>query len=178
MCSPTVSSLLLLYTECQARGENVSLAMESRGGKQVITFLYVQEEAGDSCVGEYNRNGQSNEISENREKHERDAMENEKKVPVKRERIVFPAQYSGQISCEKATKILRKAWPESVVRMLTVRKTGDRFEERCGLEHLEVEAFVENGFDFDNYFARPAHDCNWPHGFVPAYICNCKLNEN
>ena len=152
----------------------MSLAMESRGGKQVITFLYVQEETRDSCEGEKNINRVTNDQSE---KHERDAMENEKKKPVKRERIVFPAQYSGQISCEKATKILRKAWPESVVRMLTVRKTGNKFEERCGLEHLEVEAFVESGFDFDNYFARPANDCNWPHRFVPAYICNCKLNE-
>ena len=136
MCSPAVSTVLFLYTECQARGENVSLAMESRGGKQVITFLYVLEETQDSCEGEENIN---RVINDQRKKHERDAIENEKKKPVKRERIVFPAQYSGQVSCEKATKKLRKAWPESVVRMLTARKTGDRFEDRCGLEHLEVE---------------------------------------
>eukprot|EP00091_Calanus_sinicus_P012853 TRINITY_DN28729_c0_g1_i1.p1 TRINITY_DN28729_c0_g1~~TRINITY_DN28729_c0_g1_i1.p1 ORF type:complete len:114 (-),score=34.87 TRINITY_DN28729_c0_g1_i1:121-462(-) len=106
----------------------------------------------DSLERKENINGvrieQSNDTSDNREKHEKDAMENEKKKLVKRDRIVFPAQFSGEISCENAAKILRKAWPESVVRMLTVKKTAEKFEERCGLEHLEVEAFMENGFDF------------------------------
>ena len=74
----------------------MSLAMESREGKQVITFLYVQEETRDSCEGEKNINRVTND---QHKKHERDAMENEKKKTVKRERIVFSAQYSGQISC-------------------------------------------------------------------------------
>ena len=57
MCSPAVSSVLLLYTECQARGENVSLAMETSGGKQVITFLYLQEEIQDTFEEEDNCGG-------------------------------------------------------------------------------------------------------------------------
>ena len=43
MCSSTASSLVSLYTDCQARGENVTLAMESRGGRQVVTFSYIKE---------------------------------------------------------------------------------------------------------------------------------------
>ena len=175
MCSSTASSLVSLYTDCQARGENVTLAMESSGGRQVVTFSYIKE----AEQNKENRNGKQTEMkTEKKEKHEIDNMENEKSTPVKRERIVFPAQYSGPISCEKAAKKLRKKWPERVVRMVTVRKTGDTFDERCGMEHLEVEAFVENGFNFDNYFARPANNENWPHGFVPAFICNCRLDEN
>ena len=177
MSCSTVDSLLLLYSDCMARGENVTLAMESKEGRQVVTFTLKQEKEDDGRGKLENINGELNVNVERMGKAERDPLESEKSRNMRRERLVFPAQYSGPISCEKAAKKLRRKWPESVVRMVTVRKTAEAFNERCGLDHLEVEVFVEPGYDFDNYFARPANDDNWPHGFVPAYICNCKLYE-
>ena len=74
-----------------------------------------------------------------------------------------------------AEKILRKKWPLSVVKQLSVRNASVGFDQKCGLEHLEVVASLARGFEFDNYFARPSNERNWPQGFVPAYICNCIL---
>ena len=162
----------MLYSDCVARGENVTLAMKSKKGRQVVTFSLNQDNEQDvkECLETANEGQEATE--EKKGKAEREVLESEKP-----KRLVFPAQYSGPVTCEKAAKKLRKKWPERVVRMLTVRKTAEAFDERCGLEHLEVEAFVEAGYDFDNYFARPANNNNWPSGFLPAYICNCKLFE-
>ena len=60
---------------------------------------------------------------------------------------------------------------------VTVRKTSEYYDPRCGLEHLEVETFLHPAYDFDSYFARPRHDHRWPDRFVPFQICNCKISE-
>ena len=131
MSSSTVNSLLLLYSDCMTRGENVTLAMESKEGRQVVTFTFKQEKEDDGKEKMENVSGDS-DIIEKMGKAERDATENEKSRFLRRERLVFPAQYAGPISCEKATKKLKKKWGEGVVRMVTVRKTAESFNERCG----------------------------------------------
>ena len=109
MSSSTVNSLLLLYSDCMTRGENVTLAMESKEGKQVVTFTFKQEKEDDGKEKMENVSGES-DVIEKMGKTERDSLENEKSIYMRRERLVFPAQYSGPISCEKATKKLRKKW--------------------------------------------------------------------
>ena len=172
----TVSSLLSLYRKCNAAGDHATLSMECRGGRQVVCFsLTSQENVNEKEVDDHkmNETPKHEEFNQSFEKHEKDVKENEKKT----ERIIFPAQYSGPISAEKAAEKLRKKWPLNAVRKVTVRKTAEAFDDKCGLEHLEVVAIVKSGVEFDDYFARPANDRNWPRGFVPAYICNCKLYE-
>ena len=161
----TLSGLLNLYGACQQRGEEASLRMETIGGRQIVTFSWTAE--------------QVEEVPDTLEveKHVKDEHESEKEA-FHATRVVFPAQHQGPISEEKAKEILLKHWPRGVVKMLTVRKTTEKFDERCGIEHLEVEAFLQPGFTYDNYFGRPTNDSHWPNGFVPAYICNCKLYES
>merc|ERR1711936_1087952 len=142
----TVSSLLSVYQDCTAKGENVTLYMEAREGKQVVSLsVELPPVLGTSAVTKHENN---EETSGNVEKHVRDEKENEKKKKLYKERIIFPAQYSGPISCQKAAEKLRKKWPLTVVKKLMVRKTSAGFDEKCGLEHLEVVADVEAGVDF------------------------------
>merc|ERR1719500_1287678 len=159
----TLASLLQLYRQCKERGETVSLSLDSRDGNNFVTFSVK------SIVNMKVRN----EIPD--EKHT-EKTEN-KCQNMDYQRIVFPAQYKGQISPEESTKILRNAWPTEIVKMISVKKTTEYFDRRCGQEHLQVETFLHPDFTYDSYFARPKNEENWPKGFLPFEICNCKLQE-
>ena len=93
-------------------------------------------------------------------------------------RVVFPAQHLGPITTQEAESQLREFWPRQVVRRISVRKTAQLFSAKCGLEHLEIETFLQPGHNYDNYFSRPAHDQHWPRQFLPFQVCNCKLEES
>ena len=93
-------------------------------------------------------------------------------------KVVFPAQHLGPITTEEAETKLREVWPQQVVTGISVSKTAKFFNKKCGLEHLQIEAHLQPGYNFDNYFSRPAHDQHWPSEFLPFQICNCKLEES
>ena len=93
-------------------------------------------------------------------------------------RVVFPAQHLGPISTQQAESQLREVWPGHVVRRISVRKTASFFNKNCGLEHLQIETLLQPGYNYHNYFSRPAHDQHWPRQFLPFQICNCKLEES
>ena len=61
--------------------------------------------------------------------------------------------------------------------MLTVTNAAP-FDTKCGLQHLQIEVFLYPGYSYENFFERPMNDSNWPKGFVPFQVCNCKLFEN
>ena len=95
-----------------------------------------------------------------------------------RRRVVFPAQHQGPLTTQQAEDKLRQVWPHHVVTSISVSKTAEFFNKKCGLEHLQIEALLEPGYNYDNYFSRPTHDQHWPREFLPFQICNCKLEES
>ena len=103
-------------------------------------------------------------------------MEQEQEQEMKK--IIFPAQHLGPITSQEAERQLREIWPQHIVRRISVSKTAKFFSQKCGLEHLEIEAHLVPGYSFDNYFSRPAHDQHWPPRFQPFQVCNCKLEES
>ena len=62
--------------------------------------------------------------------------------------------------------------------MITVSRTTEYFDRKCGLQHLQIEVFLHPAFNYENYFERPRFDNNWPPDFVPYQICNCRINED
>ena len=109
---------------------------------------------------------------------EEEELEEEVEKVAEMRRIVFPAQHLGPISTQEAESQLREVWPQHVVTRISVSKTAQFFNKKCGLEHLQIETLLQPGYNYDNYFCRPAHDHHWPHQFLPFHICNCKLEES